>query len=206
MLIRHRGAVPIVDSTAYVAPTAVVMGAVVIGAHARVMAGAVLDAEGSTVHVGERVIVAEHAVLRATGAGDRDYPVRVGDHAFVGPHATLLGCTIEPAAYVATGATVVHGAVVGSGAVVAVSALVHAGTSLPREFFLAPSTIAIGDPLAVYTAGDPLLPQAIKDVGFVGRAFGVDATGEDRATTYRRVAQVRADEFAAHLEDEIIDG
>jgi carbonic anhydrase/acetyltransferase-like protein (isoleucine patch superfamily) len=206
MLIRHRGAVPTVDPTAYVAPTAVVMGAVVVGAHARVMAGAVLDAEGSTVDVGERVIVAEHAVLRATGVGDRDYPVRVGDQAFVGPHATLLGCTIEPAVYVATGATVVHGAVVGSGAVVAVGALVHAGALLPREFFLAPSTVAVGDPVAVYTAGDPQLPQAIKDVEFVGRAFGVEPAGEDRATTYRRVAQVRADEFAAHLEDEIIDG
>ena len=206
MLIRHRGAAPAVDPTAYVAPTAVVMGAVVVGAHARVMAGAVLDAEGSTVHVGECVIVAEHAVLRATGVGDQDYPVRVGDHAFVGPHATLLGCTLEPAVYVATGATVVHGAVVGSGAVVAVSALVHAGTLLPREFFLAPGMVAVGDPVAIYTAGDPQLPRAIKDVGFVGRAFGVEPAGEDRATTYRRVAQVRADEFAAHLEDEIIDG
>jgi carbonic anhydrase/acetyltransferase-like protein (isoleucine patch superfamily) len=206
MLIRHRGVVPTIDPTAYVAPTAVVMGAVVVGAHARVMAGAVVDAEGSTVHVGERVIVAEHAVLRATGVGDQDYPVRVGDHAFVGPHATLLGCTIESAVYVATGATVVHGAVVGSGAVVAVSALVHAGTLLPREFFLAPSTIAVGDPVAVYSAGDPRLPQAIKDVGFVARAFGVEPAGEDRASTYRRVAQVRADEFAAHLEDEILDG
>jgi hypothetical protein len=75
-----------------------------------------------------------------------------------------------------------------------------------REFFLAPSTVAVGDPVAVYTAGDPQLPQAIKDVEFVGRAFGVKPAGEDRATTYRRVAQVRADEFAAHLEDEIIDG
>src|SRR5258707_2001657 len=175
MLLRHRGVVPTIAPPAYVAPTAVVMGAVVVGAHARVMSGAVVDAEGSTVHVGEHVIVAEHAVLRATGVGDQDYPVRVGDHAFVGPHATLLGCTIESAVYVATGATVVHGAVVRSGAVVAVSALVHAGSLLPREFFLAPGTIAVGDPVAVFTAGDPQLPQAIKDIGFVGRAFGVEA-------------------------------
>jgi hypothetical protein len=58
------------------------MGAVVVGAQARVMAGDVLDDEGSTVHVGECVIGAEHAVLRATGGGDQDDPVRVGDHAF----------------------------------------------------------------------------------------------------------------------------
>ena len=104
------------------------------------------------------------------------------------------------------GLAVVHGAVVGSGAVVAVSALVHAGTVLPREFFPASSTIAVGDPVEVYAPGDPRLPQAIKDIGFVARAFGVEPAGEDRASTYRRVAQVRTDEFAAHLEDEIVDG
>src|SRR3978361_425392 len=138
MLVRHRGAGPTAHPTAYVAPTAVVMGAVVIGAHARVMAGAVVDSEGSTVHVGERVVIAEPAGVGAPAVGDQGHPVRVGDHAFVGPHATLLGCAIESAVYVATGATVVHGAVVGRGAVVAGNEAGHAGTHCPRECFQSP--------------------------------------------------------------------
>jgi len=181
------------------------MGAVSVGAHARVMPGAILDAEGSRVQVGECVIVAEHAVLRATGVSDEDRPVLVADHAFVGPHATLLGCTIDAAAYVATGATIVHAATVGSGAVVAVGALVHAGTVLPPAFFLAPNLIAVGDPAATYAPGDPGLSQAIKDVRFAQRAFGVETAWEDRATRYRQIAQVRSDEFAAHLDDEIVE-
>ena len=88
-----------------------------MGPRARVMYGAVLDSEGSRINLGECTIVSENAVLRATAAGDTDHPVLVGDHVFVSPHATLLGCTIEPCSYVATGATLLQGATVHSGAV-----------------------------------------------------------------------------------------
>ena len=70
------------------------------------MYGAVLDSEASKAEVGECAIVCEDAVLRATSAGGTDLPVVVGDNAVVGPRATLLGGVVEPACYVATGATV----------------------------------------------------------------------------------------------------
>jgi carbonic anhydrase/acetyltransferase-like protein (isoleucine patch superfamily) len=205
MLVRHRGEEPIVDPSAYVAPTAELIGRVSIGPRARVMSGAVLDAEDSNVDIGECAIVGEHAVLRATAAGDWDHPVQVGDHVFVSPQATLLGCRISPAAYVATGATVLQGARVDSGAVVAVGAFVHAGAVLPEGFFLSPGMIAIGDPVAAYAPGDPELPAAIKAVGFARRAFGVEAAWEDRLSRYRQATEVRSREFAAHLDDERID-
>src|SRR5918999_2598845 len=150
LLIRHRRVEPIVDASAFVAPTAVLIGRVSVHPRARVMYGAVLDSEASKVEVGATAIVCENSVLRATSVGDTDLPVVVGDHAFVGPHATLLGCTVEPACYLATGATVLQGAMVGSGAVVAVGALVHANTVVPSEFFVPPNNIALGDPLRVY--------------------------------------------------------
>jgi carbonic anhydrase/acetyltransferase-like protein (isoleucine patch superfamily) len=207
VLIRHRGAAPRIDPSAYVAPTATLVGAIGVGPRARVMFGAVADAEGSRVDVGECAIVCENAVLRATAAGDEDHPVTVGHHAFVGPQATLLGCAVGPAAYLATGVTVLQGAVLGEGAVVAVGALVHAGARLPDEFFVPPGTVAIGDPPRILTPSDPAeLAQAIKEVGFATRAFGVTTAWEDRATRNREIAEVRSREFAAHADDEAIDG
>jgi carbonic anhydrase/acetyltransferase-like protein (isoleucine patch superfamily) len=193
-----------VDPSAYVAPSAELIGRVTVGARARVLSGAVLDAEGSRIDVGECAIVCEHAVLRATAVGDQDHPVLVGDHAFVSPHTTLLGCRVEAATYVATGATVLHGARVEAGAVVAVGALVHGGTVLPNGFFLAPGMIAIGRPVATYAPGDPSLPEAIKGVGFAGRAFGVSTEWEDRIARYREIAEVRSTEFGAHAGDEVV--
>ena len=171
VLVRHRGQAPEVDGTAYVAPSAELIGRITIGPRARLMSGAVVDAEGSRVEIGESAIACEHAVRRATAVGDEEHPVLVGDHSFISPHATLLGCEVEPATCIATGATVLHGARVESGAVVAVGALCHGGTVLPSGFFLAPGMIAIGDPVATYAPGDPGLAEAIRDVGFAGRAF-----------------------------------
>jgi carbonic anhydrase/acetyltransferase-like protein (isoleucine patch superfamily) len=204
VLVRHRGHAPSVDRSAYVAPGAELIGRVSIGPRARVMSGAVLDAEGSRIDVGECAILCEHAVLRATAVGDEDHPVIVGDHAFVSPQATLLGCQVEAATYVATGAIVLHGARVEAGAVVAVAALVHGGTVLPSGFFLAPGMIAIGNPVATYAPGDPSLPEAIKGVGFAGRAFGVSTGWEDRIARYREIAEVRSEEFGAHADDEAV--
>jgi carbonic anhydrase/acetyltransferase-like protein (isoleucine patch superfamily) len=132
-------------------------------------------------------------------------PVVVGDHAFVGPHATLLGCVVEPVCYLATGATVLQGATVGSGAVVAVGALVHANTKVPSEFFVPPNTIAVGDPLRVYAPGDEGLPEAIRSANFAQTAFGVRTAWEDRIQRYRATAEVRAEEFGSHLDDTIVD-
>ena len=81
MLLRHRGHEPAVHPSAYVAPNATVVGDVRIGPRARVMYGAVLDAEASRIEVGECAVICEHAVLRATAAGGTARPVVVGDHA-----------------------------------------------------------------------------------------------------------------------------
>ena len=74
MLVRNRGAEPIIDPSAFVAPTAVLVGRVSVGPRARVMYGAVLDSEASKVEVGATAIVSENAVLRATSAGARTCP------------------------------------------------------------------------------------------------------------------------------------
>ncbi|RFU83025.1 acyltransferase [Streptomyces triticagri] len=202
--IRHRGNEPQVHPTAYVAPTATLVGDVRVGPRARVMFGAVLDAEGSRIEVGEATVVCENAVLRAsTVAGDQ--PVLVGDHVFVGPHATLLGCEVARCAYVATSATVLQCARLGAGSVVAVGALVHARTAVPDEYFVPPHTVALGAPLRLRAPGDPGLAEAIGQVGFAQVAFGVDAEWTDQISRYERIAEVRVAEFGAHADDEVLE-
>jgi carbonic anhydrase/acetyltransferase-like protein (isoleucine patch superfamily) len=205
MRIESRDKEPVVDASAFVAPTAVLVGDVRVGADCRIMYGAVLDSEGSRVEVGPTTIINEHAVLRATAVGDAEHPVVVGDHVLVGPHASLLGCTVEPCSYVATGATVLHGATVRSGANVAVGAVVHANAVVPREFFVPPNTVAVGDPLEVFAPGDEGLAEAIKAANFATSAFGVRTPFEDRINRYRASTEVRAREFGVHSGDTVLD-
>jgi carbonic anhydrase/acetyltransferase-like protein (isoleucine patch superfamily) len=207
MLLRHRGREPTVDPSAFVAPTATLVGDVRVGPRARVMYGAVLDAEASRVEVGECAIVCEHAVLRATAAAGTERPVVLGDHAFVGPHATLLGCHVGRCAYLATGVTVLHAARVGAGGSVAVGALVHAGAVVPDELFVPPNMLAVGDPVRLLPPDDPqALGEAVRSTGFAALAFGVEADWEDRIARYQRTAEVRSREFAAHADDVVLPG
>ncbi|HET9169078.1 MAG TPA: hypothetical protein VFN97_06565 [Actinospica sp.] len=199
--IKHRGHTPQIDPTAYVAPTATLVGDVRIGPRARVMYGAVLDAEASRIEIGEATIICENAVLRASAVA-QDQPVLLGDHVFVGPHATLLGCTVGRCAYIATAATVLHNARLGAGAVAAVSALVHAATDVPAEYFVPPHTLAIGDPIRILAPGDPAATEAVGRLGFASIAFGIDTAWTDRLKRYEQITEVRAAEFAAHAEDE----
>lgn len=194
MLIRHRGHEPNVDPSAYIAPTATLVGRVRVGPRARVMYGAVLDAEDGAIEVGECAIVCENVVLRGA--------VTLGDHVFVGPQSTLLGCAVARCAYLATGVTVLQEAVLGAGSVIAIGAAVHARCVIPEEFFVPPNTIAIDG--RVYAPGDPALPEAVRSVGFAKVAFGVETEWEDRIRRYEEMAEVRSAQFGAHADDVIL--
>jgi carbonic anhydrase/acetyltransferase-like protein (isoleucine patch superfamily) len=205
MLVKHRGFEPVVDSSVFVAPTAVLVGKVQIGPRSRIMYGAVLDSEGSKVEIGECTIICENAIVRATASGDAEYPVVVGDHVFISPHATLLGCTVEPCSYIATGATVLQGATICSGAAVAVGAFVHAKTVVPAGFFVPPNIVAIGDPVRLYGPDEKeALASAIKSIGFARIAFGAEAEWEDRLSRYRQSTEVRSKEFENHFGDVVL--
>lgn len=206
MKIRHRNSEPIIHSSAYVAPTAVLVGNVKVGPRSRIMYGAVLDSEGSSIEVGNCSIICENTVIRATSSGNEDHRVLIGDNVFVGPQSTLLGCAIEPCSYLATGVTILQGAKIKSGAVVAVGALVHANTVIPEGFFVPPNTIAIGDPVQVHSPDEKeALTKAIKSIGFAKVAFNVDAEGKNRLSIHRKITEVRSEEFEEHVNDSIID-
>ncbi len=205
MLIRHRGRGPSVDTTAWIAPTAVLVGDVSVGPRARILYGAVLSAEESRVEVGECAIVSENAVLRAGRLDGEDVPVIVGDHVFIGPHATLLGCRIGSCSYIATGAAVLQGSTTGVGSVVAIGAIVHARTAVPADIFVPPNCIAIGDPVRIYTPDEKVtLSSAIKHVRFGKDIFGIEAIGADRAALYREATEGRSAEYAEHANDAVI--
>lgn len=111
MLLVHRGRRPLVPDSAYVAPTAVLCGAVVLGEGSRVLHGAVLTAENGEVRLGRNSVVMENALVR----GRADHPALIGDSVLVGPHTHVNGATVEDEVFIATGASLFPGSVAGTG-------------------------------------------------------------------------------------------
>src|SRR6201993_3941337 len=81
--VEHRLKPPQVSESAYIAPTAVLAGDVIIGPHSRVLFGAVITAEGGPVEIGANCVIMENAVIR--GVPNQD--MRVGDQVVIGPQA-----------------------------------------------------------------------------------------------------------------------
>ena len=171
----------------------------------KVMFGAIINSEGSKISIGENTIISENAVIRATAEGAKDHPVNIGNNVFIGPHTTILGASLEPCSYIATGATILQGAVISSGSVVTVGALIHANTVIPKDFFVPPNMIAVGSPVQLFSPDQrEEIGKAIMSVGFANVAFNIDATGKSRAEIYKETTLVRSEEYDAHSSDQIV--
>lgn len=150
MLIEHRGQIPHVHPSAYVAPTAVLCGAVRVGPEARVLFGAVLTAEDGEIMVGARCVIMENALIRGRAA----QPVVLGDDVLVGPHAHVNGARVGDGAFLATGSALFPGCEVGAGAEVRIHGVVHVGTVLAAGAVVPIGWIAVGDPAQLFPPGE----------------------------------------------------
>lgn len=145
MIIKHLNKEPRIDETAFIAPNAVICGDVTIGKNVRVMFGAQIIAESSSITIGDNCIVLENAVIRGTDK----FPVLIGDNCLVGPNAHLAGCKIEDNVFIATGASIFHGAVLKTGSEVSINGVVHIKTILPQDTSVPINWIAVGNPAKI---------------------------------------------------------
>lgn len=197
MLVEHRGQVPIVDSSAYVAPTAVVCGDVHIGPDARVLFGAVITAEDGRVEIGARCVVMENAVVR----GRATHPSRLGAHVLVGPHAHVNGAIVQDGAFLATGSSLFPGSRLGSGVEVRINGVVHVNTVLGDGAMVPIGWVAVGDPARI------LPPSEHEEIWRVQEALDFPGTvyGLSREASARERMTRQADWFAAHRDDRIVE-
>jgi carbonic anhydrase/acetyltransferase-like protein (isoleucine patch superfamily) len=197
VLIEHRGAVPEIDPAAYIAPTAVICGAVRIGPGARVLFGAVLTAEDGQVSLGARSIVMENAVIR----GRARHPVVIGDDVLVGPHAHVNGAQVGDGCFLATGASLFPGSVAGAGSEVRINGVVQVNTVLAAATTVPVGWVAVGNPARLFPPGAHDRIWDIQErLDFPGTVYGVS---RDTPATMRMSRQSAW--FAAHLDDRVLD-
>ncbi|WP_075022097.1 gamma carbonic anhydrase family protein [Actinomadura madurae] len=198
MLLEHRGMRPVVPESAYVAPSAVLCGAVTLGEGARVLHGAVLTAEDGTVTTGADVVVMENALIR----GRAGHPVTLGDAVLVGPHAHVNGATVEDEVFVATGVSLFPGAVAGAGSELRVNSVLHVNSRLEPGTVVPIGWIAAGDPAELFSPDrhDDLWEKQ-RALDFPGTVYGVR-----RGTSMRTLMARQAEFYAAHKDDRRLDG
>src|ERR1700747_1641140 len=128
-LFSFEGPSPRIDPTAFVAPTATLIGDVTVEAGASVWFNTVLRGDYGPIVVREGANVQDGSVLHAPPG----IPVDIGPGATVAHMCVIHGVHVGPEALIANHATVLDGAVIGSRSMVAAGAVVIGGTKLPGQ-------------------------------------------------------------------------
>ena len=124
VILPYRGVRPRIDPAAFVAPTAAVVGSVVIGPDSGVWFGCTLRGDVNEIVIGARSNLQDGTVVHVASRGQGTY---VGDDVTVGHMALLHACTLESGCFIGMKACIMDGAVVETGAMVAAGALVTPG-------------------------------------------------------------------------------
>lgn len=139
MLANFKDKKPVVHETAFVAPSADVIGDVSIGEKSSVWPKAVLRGDVNRIEIGSYTNIQDGTIVHVAG----EHPTIIGNNVTIGHGAIVHGCTIKDHAFIGMGAIILDGAVIGEGALIGAGALVTEGKEIP------PYTLAMGVPAKV---------------------------------------------------------
>lgn len=144
MRIEFEGYRPRVSPRAFIAPTAVLIGNVIVHDDASIWYGAVLRADHGEqgIVIGARSSVQDNCVIHVA----LDRGTTVGEEVTIGHGAILEGCEVDDGALIGMNAVVLDGARIGSHSLLAAGSTVLSGTEIP------PNVLAAGSPAVVKKA------------------------------------------------------
>ncbi|KKB13359.1 hypothetical protein VE25_02585 [Devosia geojensis] len=135
------GISPTIDpDVAWIAPTAVIIGRVILKRDVGVWFGAVARGDIEPIEIGEGTNIQENTVLHT----DKGFALTIGPGCTIGHKAMLHGCTIGPNTLIGMGATVLNGARIGANCLIGAGALITEGKEIPDNSLVigAPGKIA----------------------------------------------------------------
>lgn len=150
-ILSFDGIAPSIHPSAWVAPTATIIGNVVIEEEASIWFGAVLrgDDPAREIRVGARTSIQDNCVIHVSADG----PTRIGPDVTVGHGAVMESCVIGRGALVGMNAVVLQRATVGEGALIAAGSVVAAGTEIPDRHLAAGTPARLKKELPVGSSG-----------------------------------------------------
>ena len=111
----------------WIAPSASVIGEVILSKDASIWFNAVLRADNEPIYIGEGSNVQDGAIIHT----DPGLPCRVGKMVTVGHMAMLHGCTVGDGSLIGIGSVVLNGAKIGKNCIIGSKALVTEGMEVP---------------------------------------------------------------------------
>ncbi len=146
------GIAPRIDpDIGWIAPSAVLIGDIVVGPEAGIWFGVVARGDIEAITIGARTNVQENCVLHT----DTGFPLVIGANCTIGHGAIVHGCSIGDNTLIGMGATVLNGARIGKNCLIGANALITEGKEIPDN------SMVVGAPGKVIRAIDEAGIQAL---------------------------------------------
>ncbi len=146
-ILPFRGESPTLDTGAWIAPGATVIGDVSMGAESAIWFGCVVRGDVHRIEIGARSNIQDLSMIHVTHYKRADksdgHPTIIGNDVTVGHRVMLHGCTIEDACLIGMSATILDGAVIGKESIVGANSLITKHKTFP------PRSLIMGSPAKV---------------------------------------------------------
>lgn len=150
MIMEFQGIKPSIASDVFVAPSADIIGDVVIGEGSSIWFGCVIRGDVNSISIGKRTSIQDLSMIHVTHFKKEDrsdgYATTIGDNVTIAHHVMLHGCTVEDACLIGMSATILDGAVIGKESIVGANSLVTKNKVFP------PRSLIMGNPAKVVRA------------------------------------------------------
>lgn len=140
-----------IHPSAFIAPTASVMGDVTLGEDASVWYSAVVRGDMAPIIIGAQSNIQDGTIVHV----DEGVPCTVGRRVGVGHRVILHGCTVGDDCLIAMGSVLLNRVMIGSGSVVAAGAVVPEGMQVP------PRSLIMGVPGRIVRQVDDALAERV---------------------------------------------
>jgi carbonic anhydrase/acetyltransferase-like protein (isoleucine patch superfamily) len=141
ILLPYRGILPKIHPSAFIAPGAVLIGDIEIGAQSSIWFGCIIRGDVNKVRIGARTNIQDGTVIHVASGEQpvsatskiphEGYPTLIGDDVTVGHMALLHACIVENSGFVGMKSIVMDGSKIEKHAMLATGALLTAGKTVP---------------------------------------------------------------------------
>ena len=152
MIYKLGAKTPFIDDSCFVAPSADLIGSVIMHANASVWFNCVLRADNEPITIGENSNVQDGSVLHV----DTGYPIDISANVTVGHKVMLHGCSIGENTLIGLNAVVLNGAKIGKNCLIGANALVTENMEIPD------GSMVLGSPAKVVKELDEKSQRMLK--------------------------------------------
>jgi carbonic anhydrase/acetyltransferase-like protein (isoleucine patch superfamily) len=131
------GVTPVIAEDAFIAPTAAVIGDVVIGSETGIWFHCLVRGDMNIIRIGARTNIQDGTMIHVDSG---EMSCHIGDDVTVGHNAVIHACTLKNRAFVGISATVLDGAIIEEGGILG------AGGLLPPGKVIGPNELWVGSP------------------------------------------------------------